>query len=138
MVDRGTNAGLPDNVFMTRLDAAANWARSNSLWPMPFATACCGIELMATASSRFDLARFGAEVMRFSPRQCDLMIVAGRVVMNFVIGLPGNVKSVRVASSDLKNAKVGECIKKEIGKITFKAPDGGECVVQWPFKFTAQ
>lgn len=48
--------------------------------------------------------------------------------MNFVIGLPGNVKSVRVASSDSKNAKVGECIKKEIGKITFKAPDGGECV----------
>lgn len=84
MVDRGTNAGLPDNVFMTKLDAAANWARSNSLWPMPFATACCGIELMATASSRFDLARFGAEVMRFSPRQCDLMIVAGRVVMKML------------------------------------------------------
>ena len=56
----------------------------NSLWPMPFATACCGIELMATASSRYDLARFGAEVMRFSPRQCDLMIVAGRVVMKML------------------------------------------------------
>ncbi len=51
---------------------------------MPFATACCGIELMATASSRYDLARFGAEVMRFSPRQCDLMIVAGRVVMKML------------------------------------------------------
>jgi NADH-quinone oxidoreductase subunit B len=76
--------GLPDNVFLTRLDAAANWARSNSLWPMPFATACCGIELMATASSRHDLARFGAEVMRFSPRQCDLLIVAGRVVMKMM------------------------------------------------------
>ncbi len=75
---------LPDNVFLTTLDAAANWARKNSLWPMPFATACCGIELMATASSRFDLARFGAEVMRFSPRQCDLMIVAGRVVMKML------------------------------------------------------
>jgi NADH-quinone oxidoreductase subunit B len=75
---------LPDNVFMTSLDAAANWCRANSLWPMPFATACCGIELMATASSRFDLARFGAEVMRFSPRQCDLMIVAGRVVMKML------------------------------------------------------
>jgi NADH-quinone oxidoreductase subunit B len=73
-----------DNVFMTRLDAAANWARSNSLWPMPFATACCGIELMATAASRYDIARFGAEVMRFSPRQCDLMIVAGRVVMKML------------------------------------------------------
>jgi NADH-quinone oxidoreductase subunit B len=73
-----------DNVFMTQLDAAANWARSNSLWPMPFATACCGIELMATASSRYDIARFGAEVMRFSPRQCDLLIVAGRVVMKML------------------------------------------------------
>ncbi len=51
---------------------------------MPFATACCGIELMATASSRYDLARFGSEAMRFSPRQCDLMIVAGRVVMKMV------------------------------------------------------
>jgi NADH-quinone oxidoreductase subunit B len=75
---------MPDNVFVTRLDAAANWARSNSLWPMPFATACCGIELMATASSRHDMARFGAEVMRFSPRQCDLLIVAGRVVMKML------------------------------------------------------
>uniref|UniRef100_A0A7C2K294 NADH-quinone oxidoreductase subunit B n=1 Tax=Schlesneria paludicola TaxID=360056 RepID=A0A7C2K294_9PLAN len=75
---------VPENVFMTTLDAAASWARANSLWPMPFATACCGIELMATASSRFDLARFGAEVMRFSPRQCDLMIVAGRVVMKML------------------------------------------------------
>jgi NADH-quinone oxidoreductase subunit B len=75
---------LPENVFLTRLNAVANWARTNSLWPMPFATACCGIELMATAASRHDLARFGAEVMRFSPRQCDLMIVAGRVVMKML------------------------------------------------------
>ncbi|MGE0479559.1 MAG: NADH-quinone oxidoreductase subunit B [Phycisphaerae bacterium] len=58
-----------------------NWARKNSLWPMPFATACCGIELMATACSRYDIARFGSEAMRFTPRQCDLLIVAGRVVM---------------------------------------------------------
>ncbi|MBA4029473.1 MAG: NADH-quinone oxidoreductase subunit B [Planctomyces sp.] len=76
--------GLPDNVFLTTLNAASSWARKNSLWPMPFATACCGIELMATASSRHDLARFGAEVMRFSPRQCDLMIVAGRVAMKMM------------------------------------------------------
>lgn len=79
---------VPENVFLTKLDAVANWAanwgRVNSLWPMPFATACCGIELMATAASRHDLARFGAEVMRFSPRQCDLMIVAGRVVMKML------------------------------------------------------
>ncbi len=69
---------------MTRLDALANWCRKNSLWPMPFATACCGIELMATGASRHDLARFGAEAMRFSPRQSDLMIVAGRVVMKML------------------------------------------------------
>ena len=73
-----------DNVFVSRLDQLANWVRANSLWPMPFATACCGIELMATGASRHDIARFGAEAMRFSPRQCDLMIVAGRVVMKMV------------------------------------------------------
>src|SRR5690349_22642799 len=76
--------GLPENVFMAKLDALANWVRTNSLWPMPFATACCGIESMAVGASRFDIARFGAEVMRFSPRQCDLMIVAGRVVMKML------------------------------------------------------
>jgi NADH-quinone oxidoreductase subunit B len=73
-----------DGFLVTRLDALADWVRKNSLWPMPFATACCGIELMATGASRHDLARFGAEAMRFSPRQCDLMIVAGRVVMKMV------------------------------------------------------
>ena len=75
---------LTDNVVITNLDKLANWCRKNSLWPMPFATACCGIELMATGASRHDLARFGAEVFRFSPRQCDLMIVAGRVVMKML------------------------------------------------------
>jgi NADH-quinone oxidoreductase subunit B len=76
--------GLSDSVVLTRLDRIANWVRKNSLWPMPFATACCGIELMATGASRHDIARFGAEAMRFSPRQCDLMIVAGRVVMKMI------------------------------------------------------
>jgi NADH-quinone oxidoreductase subunit B len=74
---------LPD-FLVTKLDYLANLARTHSLWPMPFATACCGIELMATASSRYDIARFGAEAMRFTPRQCDVMIVAGRVVMKMV------------------------------------------------------
>src|SRR5436305_13697228 len=74
---------IPD-VMLARLDPLANWVRTNSLWPKPFATACCGIELMATGASRHDIARFGAEVMRFSPRQCDLMNVAGRVVMKML------------------------------------------------------
>ena len=75
---------VPENTILTTLDSVVNWCRKYSLWPMPFATACCGIELMAVGASRFDIARFGAEVMRFSPRQCDLMIVAGRVAMKMM------------------------------------------------------
>ena len=76
----GLEAALPVDGFMTtQLNRVINWARRSSVWPMPFATACCGIELMATASSRFDLSRFGADVFRFIPRQADLLIVAGRV-----------------------------------------------------------
>jgi NADH-quinone oxidoreductase subunit B len=63
----------------TKLDFVVNWARRNSLWPMPFGTACCAIEMMATAASRFDQARFGMERMSFSPRQADVLICAGRV-----------------------------------------------------------
>ena len=61
----------------TRVDALLNWGRKNSLWPMPLGLSCCGIELMAMIGPKFDIARFGAEAARFSPRQCDLMIVAG-------------------------------------------------------------
>jgi NADH-quinone oxidoreductase subunit B len=75
---------LPENVRVTILDKLVSWCRKNSLWPMPYATACCGIELMATGASRNDIARFGAEVFRFSPRLCDLMLVAGRVVMKMM------------------------------------------------------
>lgn len=81
----GLEAALPvDNVLTTQFNRVVNWARRSAVWPMPFATACCGIELMATASSRFDLARFGAEVFRFSPRQADLLIVAGRVAVKML------------------------------------------------------
>jgi len=65
--------------FTSRLEALVNWGRKNSLWPMPLGTACCAIELMATVGPRYDLARFGAEALRFSPRQCDVMIVAGTI-----------------------------------------------------------
>ena len=70
-----------DNVVMTtKLDLAARWAQGNSLWPFPFGTACCAIEFMSIVSSHYDLSRIGAEVVRFSPRQADLMIVSGTVV----------------------------------------------------------
>ena len=77
----GAEAGLGDSIVTTKLDKAVNWARSYSLWPMVFGTACCGIEFMSVAASRHDLSRFGAEVVRFSPRQADLMIVAGTISM---------------------------------------------------------
>ena len=75
----GYNSKVEGGVIFTQLDAALNWCRKNSLWPMPMGLACCAIELMAAGASRFDIARFGAEVMRFSPRQSDVMIVAGTV-----------------------------------------------------------
>jgi NADH-quinone oxidoreductase subunit B len=70
----------PKSVFTTRLEKMVNWARAGSLWPLPFGTACCAIEFMSVVSAHYDLARFGAEVVRFSPRQSDMMIVAGTVV----------------------------------------------------------
>ncbi|MBI4245380.1 MAG: NADH-quinone oxidoreductase subunit B [Planctomycetes bacterium] len=66
------------------VDKVKKWGRKNSLWPMPFGTACCAIELMATLSSRYDLSRFGAEVIRFSPRQSDLLIVSGRISLKMM------------------------------------------------------
>jgi NADH-quinone oxidoreductase subunit B len=83
----GYNSKIEGDVIVTRADAALNWFRKNSLWPMPMGLACCAIELMAVGASRFDIARFGSEVMRFSPRQSDLMIVAGTVTYKMAMAV---------------------------------------------------
>src|SRR5439155_8234022 len=83
----GYNSKVEGDVVVTRLDAALNWFRKNSLWPMPMGLACCAIELMAAGASRFDISRFGSEVMRFSPRQSDLMIVAGTVTYKMALAV---------------------------------------------------
>ena len=70
---------IEGNVIVSNLDAVVNWIRTNSIWPMPMGLACCAIELMSSGAARFDISRFGAEVMRFSPRQADCMIVSGTV-----------------------------------------------------------
>jgi len=70
---------IKNTTYVTNVQAFINWGRRNSLWPMPMGLACCAIELMATVATRYDLARFGAEALRFSPRQADLMVVSGTV-----------------------------------------------------------
>jgi len=83
----GYDSKIEGDVVVTRLDGAINWFRKNSLWPMPMGLACCAIELMGTGASRFDISRFGAEVMRFSPRQSDVMIVAGTVTYKMALAV---------------------------------------------------
>jgi len=75
----GLETSFGDSVITTTIEKVADWGRKSSLWPALFGLACCAIEMMATGASRYDLARFGAELFRASPRQSDLMIVAGRV-----------------------------------------------------------
>jgi len=83
----GYDSRIEGDVVHTRLDAALNWFRKNSLWPMPMGLACCAIELMGTGASRYDISRFGMEVMRFSPRQSDVMIVAGTVTYKMALAV---------------------------------------------------
>lgn len=75
----GIEEKIPDSIILTTLDKMVNWARKRSMWPFGFGLACCAIEMISTFSPKYDLARYGMEVMRASPRQADLMIVAGRV-----------------------------------------------------------
>ena len=75
----GTGVESLNDVIVSRVDDVVNWARESSLWPMIFGTACCAIEFMSSVASKHDISRFGAEVVRFSPRQADLMIVAGTI-----------------------------------------------------------
>ncbi|MEX0324388.1 MAG: NADH-quinone oxidoreductase subunit NuoB [Puniceicoccaceae bacterium] len=77
--DFGYNSKIEGEVIVSKADAVINWVRRHSVWPMPMGLACCAIELMSAGGSRFDISRFGMEVMRFSPRQSDCMIVAGTV-----------------------------------------------------------
>jgi NADH-quinone oxidoreductase subunit B len=83
----GYDSRIEGDVIHTRVDAALNWFRKNSIWPMPMGLACCAIELMAAGASRFDISRFGMEVMRFSPRQSDVMIVAGTVTYKMAMSV---------------------------------------------------
>ena len=83
----GYNTKVEGDVIVTRADAVINWFRKNSIWPMPMGLACCAIELMAASSTRFDISRFGSEVMRFSPSQSDLMIVAGTVTYKMALAV---------------------------------------------------
>lgn len=75
----GLESAFGNSFITTTIDAVVSWARKNSLWPMPLGISCCAIEMMSAADPKFDIARFGSEVMRFTPRQCDLLIVAGTV-----------------------------------------------------------
>ncbi len=83
----GYDSKIEGNIVHTKLDAAINWMRKSSLWPMPMGLACCAIEMMATACSRYDMSRFGMEVFRFSPRQSDVMIVAGTVTYKMALAV---------------------------------------------------
>src|ERR1700733_14436827 len=81
------NSKIEGEIVISQADAVINWVRTHSVWPMPMGLACCAIELMAAGASRFDISRFGMEVMRFSPRQSDCMVVAGTVTYKMALAV---------------------------------------------------
>src|SRR5678815_4517526 len=99
-----------DNFITTSIDRVLNWARESSIWPMGFGLACCAIEMMAASASRYDIARFGAEVFRASPRQSDLMIVAGTVTKKMAPVLRRLYGQMRLQD---KIRKEGTVLRKE-------------------------
>ncbi len=136
----GIETSLPaDSILTTQLQRVINWARRSSVWPLPFATACCGIELMATAASRFDLARFGAEVVRFSPRQADLLIVAGRVSVKM---LPVLQRIYMQMAEPKWVVSMGACASTGGVFDTYAVVQGIECssrhISLWDFAATTQ
>ncbi len=88
-----TETAVGESFLTTKVSEVANWARKNSLWPMPFGTACCAIEFMSVVSAHYDLSRFGAEVVRFSPRQSDLLMVMGTIVQQDGAGTQANLRA---------------------------------------------
>ncbi len=90
----GLEAKLQNEGFITStIDALVGWARESSVWPMPMGISCCAIEMMATAGPKYDISRFGSEVMRFTPRQCDVMLVAGTVTYKMAHVVKKNLRS---------------------------------------------
>ena len=85
--DFNYNSKIEGEVIVSKASAVVNWIRTHSMWPMPMGLACCAIELMAAGASRFDISRFGMEVMRFSPRQSDVMIVSGTVTYKMAVAV---------------------------------------------------
>ena len=81
-------AEVQESAYLTKVQDFINWGRKHSLWPMPMGLACCAIEMMATVGPRYDVARFGAEALRFSPRQADMMIVSGTVTKKMATATP--------------------------------------------------
>ena len=123
-----------ENFFTTTASSLVNWARKGSLWPYPFGTACCAIEFMATVSSHYDLARFGSEVVRFAPKQSDVLMVLGTIaviwMISFIIDPQGVIQLVEITSEGVgRNA--AELLRKIKAAQYVAAHPGEVCPAKW-------